>query len=430
MKRIHGLILAIAFTLTVILMPPMSFSAPLPRTYQVCEECHSNFNAFTLIIDAPKEVPETYDFDYNVIVKNREEHTVQGLEAILDLSNAPNIVSTLVGEPYHEEISGSVSVGGTEAYTFPVEQGASSALITLDGDEGLFGRNDIDLTVTGASGEVWESTSPGADEQYELDSGDLRRGGVGDYTVEVAYFFGGPNSFTLEIDVEYSLNQILLEGPDLAPGEEHTFIWPLRSLAKGDNTINVTVRGTAYHEHSDNEDPLISDSDEYTYRDASQVKVGDKYVYQPPEEDSPIRIDILLLERITGILAGVLLLLSIAMCGYFKPLCSTVEKITAGRANRCKWHCRVSLLLLLIAIIHGMLMPFSPHASSLRGLLPGIPALAILGFLGYIGWQQKPLKKRWGNERWKMVHLLLTIMVVVIVVVHAVLDGSDFSWLR
>lgn len=428
MKKLFGLVLAIAFIFIVVLMPPLSFSAPLSKSNGECEDCHSDFEAFIITIDAPKEVPENYDFDYKVIVKNNGEHIVKNLEAVIDLSDAPNLKpSNGGGEPYHNEISGSLSIGASMVYSFPVEENASLAVISLDGDEGMLGLNDLDLTVTSPNGEEWSSTSSGADEEVTLDADDLIEGGSGEYNAVVEYLLGRPSvSYTLTIDVQYQMGQLRLRGPDLAPGDKYTFSWALRSEAKGDNTIDLVVRGTAYYDHEGTE----TDSDDYTHEKTSKLKVGEKYVYSPPKEEYQTTINILLLERISGLLAGMLLILAVAFCGYFRPICLRIENVVKGKANRTKWHCRISLLLLLTSFIHGLLMPFSPHAAALRGLIPGTIAITILGFLGYIGWQQKQLKQRWGYKSWARMHMILTLLVVIIVIAHALMDGSDFSWLR
>jgi hypothetical protein len=433
MKRILGLFLAAVFIFMVIIIPPASFSSPFSEVNQECEECHSEFDAFRVIIDAPKEVPEDYEFEYRVIVRNDGEHEVQDLEAIIDLSEAPNLVPAVGGgEPYHEEISDSVSVGGTATFTFPVSEGATEAVVILDGEEGLIGMNDLDMTVSSPNGEDSKSSADsGADEAVKLNFREIQRWGYGDYSIDVVWFVGSPSiSFTLTIDVEYGVDQIFLEGDDLAPGGRFTFSLPIKSTTKGDNIVDVTVTGTAHHEHEEDDDPLVSDSEEYTMEESSDLLVGDRLVYEPPDEDFEGSVDILLWERVFGLLSGLLLIISVGFAGLIKPVSTRVEKIIGGAANRVKWHCRVSLILILFSLIHGLMLPFSPHSSSLRGLLPGTLALICFGILGYIGWQQKPLKKRWGIERWRMMHLILTITVVVIVLVHALMDGSDFAWLR
>jgi hypothetical protein len=121
MKRAFKLTIVVTFIILVLVMPPYSFSEPVPSTLQGCEECHSEFEAFSVIIDAPKEVPENHEFDYKVIVKNNGEHEVQGLMAELRLSGASHLEATVDGgEPYHDESRGSVSFGGSQSYSFPV----------------------------------------------------------------------------------------------------------------------------------------------------------------------------------------------------------------------------------------------------------------------------------------------------------------------
>jgi hypothetical protein len=431
MKRIQALLLATVLLLAGFLIPPYDISSA-PLDNDDCEECHSEFNAFTVTIDAPSEVPENYDFEYKVIVRNNGEHDVQSLQAVIYLTEAPNLQAQLEGgEPHHEEVSGSVTAGGTQTYIFPVVAGASEAKIVLDGDDGLLGLNDIDLTVRSPSGQEWASADSGADEQVTLDAKDLMRGGAGDYEVEIVWFVGSPSiSFSLIIDVEYGVDQLIFQGPDLAPGEKHTFVLPLKSMSKGENTIKTAVSATAYHEHSESDDPLITDSKDYTIEESWNLEVGEKFVYEPPDEEFQGTVSILLLERITGLLAGLLLIFSIVLCGYLKPLSSRVEGFLGGKVKRIKWHCWVSLLLLSTSLFHGILLPFSPHARSLKGLALGIPAFLILTALGYFGWQQGSLRKKWGAEKWSKVHLLLTILAVIIVAIHAILEGSDFAWLR
>lgn len=409
---------------------------PLPGTWvtiiaqeEGCESCHSEFKACTMTIDAPQEVPENYDFEYKVIVGNPWEHEVQNVEAVLDISGAPHLeFAQDGGEPYHEETSGSVSIGGSTSIPFPILAGATNAEIVLDGDEGFLGRNDLDLTVTSPNGQSWESAGSTADEAVKLDSRDFERGGYGDYQATVVYFIGSPSiSFTLIVDVEYGVDQMRLEGPDLGPGEKHTFTWALRSTTKGDNTVEVGVSCTAYHEHGEVE---AENSEDYSEEETRELTVGDKLVYSAPEEEVYLGNPTLLLERVLGLMSALVLIISIAFTRILRPVQVRVDKLVGGAARRVKWHCRISLLLLLLSALHGILLPLGPHASSLRGLILGVPSFIIMGFLGYIGWQQKALTEKWGYEKWQKLHLWLTILAVVLVALHAILDGSDFAWLR
>jgi hypothetical protein len=430
MKRIHALIFALSLIITSLAIPPTAFSTHLSKIDEECVDCHSEYEAFEVIIDSPSEVPENFDFEYKVIVRNNEEHEVQDLRAFIDLSEAEFLETDLVGgEPYHEEISDSVGVFETATFSFPVAIGATGALVVLDGEDGIIGLNDLDMTVEGPNGSDGSANS-GADEAVSINAREIRSWGYGDYFVNVVWFVGNPSiSFTLTIDVEYSADQIYMEGPNLAEGEDYTFIIPFTSTQKGDNTITVEVRGTAYHDHED-EDPIFVDSEDAQVEETSNLKVGSKLVYNAPSDDERSSFNVLLYERVLGLLSALILIISIGFSGLLKPVSSRLEKLVGGASQRTKWHCRVSQVLLLLALIHGMLLAVSPHSATLRGLLLGTPAFIIMGFLGYIGWKQNILRPQWGNKMWKKVHLIFTILLIILVILHALLDGSDFAWLR
>jgi hypothetical protein len=125
MKRAHTLIIIFIIMICGIVIPPAGFSTTTSELDQECEECHSEFEAFEIIIDAPTEVPRNFEFDYKVIVRNNGEHEVQDLEALIDLSEAAFLDTTMnSGEPYNDEISSSVSAGQTATIVFPVINGS------------------------------------------------------------------------------------------------------------------------------------------------------------------------------------------------------------------------------------------------------------------------------------------------------------------
>ncbi len=112
-----------------------------------------------------------------------------------------------VPEDYHAEIDGWAI--GTQLSTFqefPVEEGAISGMVSLDGDEGFHGMNDLDMTVTGANGKVVGSSAGGGpDEEVTLGEFEFYRGGTGTYQVEIQNFVGDPAiSYHLTIDVYYT----------------------------------------------------------------------------------------------------------------------------------------------------------------------------------------------------------------------------------
>jgi hypothetical protein len=430
MKRAWVLFFGLTLFTVGIMLPPFGDSHTLNLADESCEECHSEFEPFQVVIDAPSEVPAAFEFDYKVIVQNNGEHEVQNLEAIIDLSEAQYLDTILEGgEPYHDEVTSSVAFRQTVSFSFPVTRGANLARVILDGDDGII--NDLDMTVTGPNGDTTSSANSGADEAVQLRAREIRSWGYGDYTVEIVWFVGSPTiSFTLTMDVEYGADQIVLDGENLAPGQEFTFSVPLTSTDKGDNMINVAITGTAHYEHKEEDDSVTTDSYSYTIDKSSELTVGNRFVYTEPDINGGGSINVLLMERVLGLLSAFGLMLSLAFSSLFYPVYSRVEKFVGGGAKRVKWHCRISQGILGISLIHGILLPFSPHASNLRGLLPGTSAFLIMGVLGYVGWKQNVLRPRWGNDRWKRVHLILSILAVIIVIAHAFMDGTDFAWLR
>lgn len=421
----------------VVLVVAMGIILSIPEGEEGEEECeegdegHGDFEAFSLTIDAPTEVPDDYEFDYKVIVRDEWKHEVLGLEAMLDISDAPHLeFQSGMPEPYHNEQSGSVSFSsGSQSFTFPIEDNASMATIKVDGDEGPLEVNNIDLNVYSPDNDIlWVVGGAGANPELTLEAEDLREAGYGEYRAEVIYVVGMPTiSFSITIDVQYENRKSVQSGPDLGPGDEHTFSWSLRSIAKGENTVSVIVSGTAHHDH---ENPSHPDSELYTYDASSEIEVGDRYVYNPPDKEWEQELSIIDIERVTGIFSALVLIISIVLSGMFKPMRNKIEGLLGGAARRVKWHCGISFVLILLAFLHGILLPFSPHASTLRGLALGSSAFIVLGLLGFVGLYQKPMIARWGAKNWSRLHLMLTILTIIVVIIHAALDGTDFAWLR
>ena len=127
MKRIHALIFALSLVIISLAIPPSGFSKDLLNIDQECQECHSEFEPFEVVIDAPSEVPVEYDFEYKVIVRNNGDHEVQDIEAIIDLSGAEFLETSLIGgEPYHDEI-----------YTAPLNLQAAHSPGSCNGGDAL-----------------------------------------------------------------------------------------------------------------------------------------------------------------------------------------------------------------------------------------------------------------------------------------------------
>jgi hypothetical protein len=402
------------------------------RMYGECESCHSGFEAFTLTPDAPSEVPMNYSFEYKIIVRNTWKHTVKELEATLDLSDAPYIMFPGVErEPYLDELEDEVFVLTANAHTFPVEENAVEAIINLDGDEGMFGWNNIDLSVRGPSGAAWTSEGEGADESIVLDSGQLAEGGTGEYIAEVYHVRGrGSIAYTLTIEVYYGGPLQLVshkKGEDLGPGEEYIFTWDLLSKAKGDNEIKVSVSGIAYYNHAN---PTIPDSDKYTYSETSSIKVGEKLIYAPPVTELTRMEKLWLIGRVTGFIAFGLLCASMVTGCTREPIRSIMNKLFRGARRRIIFHCGISFGIIVVALIHGTALYLGPYAGTHKGLFSGTVLIVGLCAIGATGVYQKRITRNLGYRKWRQLHFWLAVIIFIIGCAHAVILGTDLAFLR
>ena len=88
-------------------------------------------------------------------------------------------------------------------HPFDVDERATHVNVTLDGDEGESGLNDLDMELFGArDGRTKSSAGGGPDEHIELFQKDVVRMGYGEYVCRVKNFAGqGPIQYNLLIEI-------------------------------------------------------------------------------------------------------------------------------------------------------------------------------------------------------------------------------------
>jgi DMSO/TMAO reductase YedYZ heme-binding membrane subunit len=59
----------------------------------------------------------------------------------------------------------------------------------------------------------------------------------------------------------------------------------------------------------------------------------------------------------------------------------------------------------------------------------GIFAFIVIGFITIMGFSNKNTIPRIGRTRWKQIHLVLSIVVLLIVLYHSLKFGGDFAFL-
>lgn len=115
----------------------------------------------------------------------------------------------IYNKSYDDEVyaptAGQPILGGIDHkdYPFDVGKNATHINITLDGDEGVTGQNDLDMELFGArEGRKRTSAGSGPDEHIELFQKDIFGMGYGEYKVRVKHFAGeGPIRYNLLIEI-------------------------------------------------------------------------------------------------------------------------------------------------------------------------------------------------------------------------------------
>jgi hypothetical protein len=135
--------------------------------------------------------------------------------------------------------------------------------------------------------------------------------------------------------------------------------------------------------------------------------------------------------RILGITCFILLFFSMLLGGITKKL-KTYFNINLSAVKRVKIHCYLSWLLMILSITHGLILIIKPYNEffwSPEILLGDISALFML-IVSVNGSFMKVIIRVTGASTWRWMHRLFSWASVILVVVHAVLIGTDFAFIK
>jgi len=416
-RRILAISLIVLLLVLLLTLPAHGRQGIASAGVNSCGSCHSGFKGYSIVIDAPTEVPAGQEFEYNVVVKNTGQHVVKDLVAQPILHGAPGI--TIAGEakqPYSAELSGSASLLSSGSHSFPVEANATQAVISLSGDDGPL--NSLSMTITGPAGGSWPSGGSGVEQSITLTAEDLATGGVGEYSITVEREGGMPSiSYSISVDVQYGMGEGgEMRGPELGPGDSYTFTWTFQAgRESGANEVQVKVSSTIYYDHTD---PSIEDEAGYSDTASSEVLIGTGFAFGTTGSGSGTGA-LSVVGRVTGMLTLLFLALSIVVI---------VMQGNAKRKQRV--HCWMGYAVLPLTIIHIVVLYVGPFRGIWSGLWSGIIDTLAVTALAYTGYKKKELADKWGYDKWKRYHLYLAILALMINIAHAVVNGTDFAFLR
>jgi hypothetical protein len=412
------MVLATLSLLAVLCLALVGWSSAGPDEVIQCTECHDEFVPFEYMVEAPTEVPADEPFDLIVTVSNDEMHAVYSPTVMLTVDD-PNGMVVETGEPPVSQFDEQGTLGFRDSLSFPipVNAGARTASFVLDGSGGLL--DDLDMAVSGADGGTWTASGAGVDETIDLGAADIVEGGYGTYQVTVSHPAGVRRAtFTLRVEVGYGSDVSMLTGPDLQQGDSHTFAFALRGTVEGDNGVQVVVSGTAVHLHTSGQ----ADEEEFTESESLPIEVGDEFAYGSPSGnggDGGSLDDLLSGGRYLGALAAALLVVSIVTSGHL-----------GWFQRRQRVHCWSSYAMVATFVVHWAMLWAGPYGSTLGGIGTGSVLLACIALLVVTGARPALLEGRVMGLSSRRLHRYLTYVVVIVLAVHAVANGSDLAFLR
>ena len=154
-------------------------------------------------------------------------------------------------------------------------------------------------------------------------------------------------------------------------------------------------------------------------RDSSFVTVS--IAQSPPGPVVSAGSTLIFTGRATGLLSFGLLAASVVL--------GLVKK---GGSRLVRVHCAVSWFILGLSVYHGLMLVWGPFSTIWLGnwVIVGYVSAAVMGASSVNGLAQKWISKKAGYKAWIWMHRGMVIAAIVLVLIHAVLMGTDFVAIR
>lgn len=390
-----------------------------------CEECHTGFEPYLIQVDSPTEVPEDHEFDFGLLVQNPWSHELRHLTLSVDLSDSPGIDSQrnmdIADIDETEVINAASGFRGTYKYNIIGE--VNEARFNVEWDRPIVYAGSFEMTLTGPGGTVWQMDNTNS---IVLSSEEVNEEGYGIYELVLEHnSLVRSTTATLTSMVDFSGKAVVVvEQIDrLGPGGSTTISVPLVSGYRGINNISYYFEATATYDHSGNG----VDEDEYFSEGTHSMKVGDQLSYSQPEEITSAATSLWIMGRILGFIAALLLAASFLTGGSIKGLKRWLDGLSD---NRKRWHCVISFATIVTVFIHLLVLYIGYYSGSWKGIFSGGIPLIFMFMVGFTGWQKDRIVEASSEKAWRRIHLWLSVLAVVLMIFHAVSEGTDLAFLR
>jgi hypothetical protein len=131
--------------------------------------------------------------------------------------------------------------------------------------------------------------------------------------------------------------------------------------------------------------------------------------------------------RILGFISVALFLLSFITGGTIKKLNPIMKRFLK---NRVQWHCVISYAVVIAVMVHFAVLYLGYYSHTYKGLVSGGIPLLLMVVIALSGIKKTMIIRKWGPDFWRRVHLWLSMIALILLVVHGVVEGTDLAFIR
>jgi len=396
-----------------VLVPILVATAIAPLVFpagSICESCHAPgkpegnyvFAQPQLTFTSPSVVQPNSSVNVSLSVSHAGKYTVKSFTADLSLEGPGDLES---GETSAKDIRNIGSEGGSAVIAWKVHAGSEGMLLV---------NASINYTAH------FKHTNTQGNDEYPYQflralTVMVRPIALRISLSELSFSTGAGTSKTFELAALSEVKNITLKvSPNIA-GAANVATTALGKLGAGErHTVTVNFLGGSEAINNGRIDLVWENAT--GVKDSGFVAVR---VVQPPQQEAKSPVP--LLGRATGLVSLGLLITSILL-----------GLVKMGKARRARLHCAVSWFILGLSVYHGLILLLGPYSSLTLGtyVILGYASAAVMGVASVNGLLDKWMSRKLGYRTWLWLHRISTILAIVLIIVHAIMIGTDFKFLR
>jgi hypothetical protein len=351
---------------------------------------------------------------YTVNVTNNQDYTIQEVSIEFTGEDIQGLIDL------NEGYSDTIPVGGDIGYSNYVEFGATAIDIILDDNEPIQGLTNLNLYVQYENNPPgWESTGPTNHEEVHITQAQLETFANGNYIATVSHESGfRAVSYTLTYRVTYGplkLHQTSNVPISPGAGQDFKFTFNLDQAQIEEMVCNVIG--------------MVEMPDGLLLR----VEMTFDSNWNLVEESRPIP------EEVSGIIpwgpvdmtgtSSAIMYLITVLAGIVFYLRARIKSVFMPQRIR-RAHCFISLVTLMLVFAHmsvAMQKDWPWESPGMR-----FAQLATVGLLSFtiFGFFDVEIIKALGKSKWRLIHIIFTLMLAWFITFHFGFMGDHLGWLK